>query len=64
MKPAFWSASTPEAFARPLIELLENDELRRRMGAHGMARCLANFEIGKTIRDLEDYYFALVRAAG
>jgi glycosyltransferase involved in cell wall biosynthesis len=54
---------TPEAFARPLIELLKNEDLRRRMGANGLARCLAHFERGKTIRDLEDYYAGLVRAA-
>ena len=50
--------------AQPLIELLENEDLRRRMGANGLARCLANFERGKTIRDLEDYYCALAGAAG
>ncbi len=55
---------TPEAFARPLIELLENGELRLRMGANGLARCLSNFEMGKTIRDLEDYYSGLVQQAG
>ena len=55
---------TPEAFAQPLIELLRNENLRRRMGTNGLARCLANFERDKTIRDLEDYYAALVRAAG
>ena len=50
--------------AQPLIELLENEDLRRRMGANGLARCLAHFERGKTILDLEDYYAALVRTAG
>jgi len=54
---------TPEAFARPLIALLEDDDLRLRMGASGMARCLSNFELGKTMRDLEDYYLALARPA-
>jgi L-malate glycosyltransferase len=54
---------TPEAFARPVIELLRDEDLRRRMGANGLARCLANFEQGKTIRDLEDYYAALVLRA-
>ena len=55
---------TPEAFARPLVELLEDDDLRLRMGANGLARCLSNFEMGKTIRNLQDYYLGLVRQAG
>lgn len=54
---------TPEAFAQPLVQLLENEDLRRRIGGNGLRRCLSNFEIGKTIRDLEDYYAALVRSA-
>jgi L-malate glycosyltransferase len=55
---------TAEAFARPLVELLENDELRLQMGKNGLERCLSNFEVGKTIRDLENYYLGLVRRAG
>ncbi len=51
---------TPEAFARPLIELLGDEDLRRRIGANGLTRCLANFEQGKTIHDLENYYAAQV----
>ena len=54
---------TPEAFARPLIALLENEDLRTRMGAKGLARCLANFQLDHTIRELEDYYGTLVRTA-
>lgn len=55
---------TPEAFARPLIELLDSEDLRRRMGANGRARCLSTFEMGKTTHDPEDYYAALVGAGG
>ena len=55
---------TPEAFARPLVELLENEKLRLRMGKNGLERCLSNFEVGKTIRDLENYYLGLIRRAG
>jgi glycosyltransferase involved in cell wall biosynthesis len=54
---------TPEAFARPLVELLENEKLRQRMSASGLARCLSNFETSKTIRDLENYYSGLIRRA-
>jgi L-malate glycosyltransferase len=54
------SERTPEAFAKPLIHLLENETLRREMGERGYQRCAENFEIGKTIRSLEDFYTSLV----
>ena len=55
---------TPAAFARPLIELLQNEDLRVRMGKNGLARCRSNFEMGQTIRDLENYYSALTSPTG
>jgi glycosyltransferase involved in cell wall biosynthesis len=51
---------TPEAFAEPLLRLLENEPLRQQMGERGFQRCAENFEIGKTIRSLEDFYSSLV----
>jgi glycosyltransferase involved in cell wall biosynthesis len=53
-------ARTSEAFAAPLIQLLENEDLMRKMGQRGLERCTEHFEIGKTIRSLEDFYFSLV----
>jgi glycosyltransferase involved in cell wall biosynthesis len=50
---------TSEAFAKPLIDLLENEGLRKQMGELGYVRCAENFEIGKTIRSLEDFYLSL-----
>ena len=51
---------SPEAFANPLIELLRNEELRAGMGEKGFHRCVENFEVGKTIRQLEAFYESLV----
>jgi glycosyltransferase involved in cell wall biosynthesis len=51
---------SPEAFAKPLIELLRNEELRATMGEKGFQRCVENFEVGKTIRQLEEFYESLV----
>lgn len=53
---------TPEAFAKPLIHLLENEEFRKKMGERGYRRCAENFEIRRTIRSLEDFYISLVAA--
>jgi glycosyltransferase involved in cell wall biosynthesis len=47
---------TPEAFAKPLITLLRDPQLSSRMGAAGFERCKENFEVGKTIKQLEDLY--------
>ncbi len=51
---------SPEAFANPLIELLRNEELRAGMGEKGFQRCVENFEVGKTIGQLEEFYESLV----
>jgi len=53
---------SPEAFARPLIELLRNEERRAIMGAKGFQRCVDYFEVGKTIGQLEEFYESLVKA--
>jgi glycosyltransferase involved in cell wall biosynthesis len=46
---------TPEAFAAPVIRLLEDEPLRAAMGAKAQERCRSRFEIDLTIRDLENY---------
>jgi L-malate glycosyltransferase len=52
---------SPEAFAKPLIELLRNEDLRASMGDKGFQRCVEYFEVGKTIGQLEEFYESLVR---
>jgi len=54
---------SPEAFAKPLIELLRNEELRARMGEKGYQRCVEKFEVGKTIGQLEQFYESLAGRA-
>jgi glycosyltransferase involved in cell wall biosynthesis len=53
---------SPEAFAKPLVELLRNEELRAGMGAKGHQRCVDYFEVGKTIGQLEEFYESMIRA--
>jgi glycosyltransferase involved in cell wall biosynthesis len=53
---------SPEAFAKPLIELLRNEELRAKMGAAGFKRCTELFEVGKTIGQLEQLYESVMAA--
>lgn len=53
------SERTPEAFAAPLLMLLNNEILRRSMGAAGLARCRELFEIERIVRLQESYYLKL-----
>ncbi len=53
---------SPEAFAKPIIELLRNEELRARMGSRGFDRCTELFEVNHTIGQLESYYESLLAA--
>jgi glycosyltransferase involved in cell wall biosynthesis len=50
---------TPEAFAKPLIHLLRNEDLRLQMGLRGFQRCTEYFEVGKTIGQLQRFYCSL-----
>lgn len=52
---------SPEAFAKPLIELLRDEDLRAGMGEKGFQRCVDYFEVGKTIGQLEEFYESLVK---
>jgi L-malate glycosyltransferase len=54
------SGRAPEAFAKPVVELLHNQALRAQMGAAGFRRCRELFEVGKTITQLEDLYQSLM----
>jgi L-malate glycosyltransferase len=54
------SERSPEAFAEPLIKLLRDEELRAKMGDKGFQRCVENFEVGKTIGQLEEFYESLI----
>jgi len=47
---------TPEAFARPVVELLRDPVRRAEMGRRSLERCRERFEIGAAVRRLEDYY--------
>ena len=55
---------TPEAFAKPLVHLLGNEDLRFQMGRAGFQRCTECFEVSKTIRQLEQFYDSLTTSAG
>jgi glycosyltransferase involved in cell wall biosynthesis len=55
---------TPEAFAKPLIHLLRNEDLRLQMGRAGLQRCTECFEVSKTIRQLEQFYNSLATSLG
>ncbi len=51
---------SPEEFAKPIIKLLRDEQLRASMGAKGFERCSELFEVQKTIGQLEDYYRSLL----
>jgi glycosyltransferase involved in cell wall biosynthesis len=55
---------TPESFAKPLIHLLRNEDQRQQMGLAGFQRCTEYFEVSKTIRQLEEFYFSLATSHG
>jgi glycosyltransferase involved in cell wall biosynthesis len=50
---------TPEAFARPIIDLLENETMRSNMAAASLERCRRLFDINIAVRRHQDYYAAL-----
>jgi L-malate glycosyltransferase len=51
---------SPEALAEPIVRLLRDEELRAQMGNAGFERCTENFEVQKTIGQLEAYYESLL----
>ncbi len=52
---------SPEAFAAPIVELLENEDLRRAMGQRAQDRCRKLFSMETYIGRLESYYQDLAR---
>lgn len=47
-------AQDTEAFAARLLSLMQDEELRNRLGENGRARVIAHFEMQKTFADLEN----------
>ena len=52
---------TPEAFAAPILRLLQDEELRNRMGHMGLQRCRREFDLGHAAERLSQYYEWLLR---
>ena len=51
----------PALFAAPLIELLQNEELRRSMGQRSLERCRRFFSMEAFLGRLQDYYRELAQ---
>lgn len=51
---------TPEAYAAPIIRLLQNQDLRRKMGANSLMRARELFSMDGFVARLERYYVQLV----
>lgn len=51
---------TPEAFAEPIIRLLQDRELRLAMGRQGLERARAEFEISASVKRLQQFYIEAV----
>ena len=50
-----------EEIGRRVVELLQNEEMRNRMGSYARKRVIDNFTIGKFIREYENVYERMVR---
>ncbi|HEY0092084.1 MAG TPA: GT4 family glycosyltransferase PelF [Flavobacterium sp.] len=50
-----------EEIGSKVVELLQNEEMRKRMGAYARKRVIDNFTIGKFIREYEEVYENVVR---
>jgi len=56
---------TPEAFAEPIIRLLQDRELGLAMGRQGLERARAEFEMSASVKRLQQFYIeAVTRAHG
>jgi glycosyltransferase involved in cell wall biosynthesis len=54
---------TPEAFAQPVIQLLENERLRKAMGQLGLERARAEFDSSAAIVRLQQFYLKATAGA-
>ena len=50
-----------EEIGNRVVELLQNEELRTKMGAYARKRVIDNFTIGKFIHEYEDVYERVAR---
>jgi glycosyltransferase involved in cell wall biosynthesis len=55
---------TPDAFAGPIIQLLQDDALRAAMGRRGLERAQAEFDILAAVKRLERFYFEAMAGRG
>jgi glycosyltransferase involved in cell wall biosynthesis len=53
---------TPEAFAEPVIQLLQNERLRKGMGQLGLERARAEFDSSAAIARLQQFYLKAAAA--
>jgi glycosyltransferase involved in cell wall biosynthesis len=54
---------TPEAFAEPIIRLLQDEKLRVAMGRKGLERVTAEFDMAGAVRRLENFYIEAAKEA-
>lgn len=47
---------TPQAFAQPIIRLLQDEDLRQKMASAGLERCRREFDIAAAAKRLEQFY--------
>jgi glycosyltransferase involved in cell wall biosynthesis len=57
-------AGDADALARALSQVLEDDDLRQRLGAAGRERVRREFSIDRAVRTLEERYTAVLTGAG
>jgi glycosyltransferase involved in cell wall biosynthesis len=54
---------TPEAFAEPIVRLLQDEKLRLAMGRKGLERVRADFDLTGAVRRLENFYIEAAKEA-
>jgi len=51
----------PQIMADAIVKLLKNGALRKRLGRNARTKCERMFDIGKMVRDLENYYLSILK---